>query len=314
MKRKVLVSAPYMQPVIDRFKHHFDRANIELLLPDVRERMEESELLEYISDVDGVICGDDRFTEKVLKFAPKLKVLSKWGTGIDSIDQKACQKLGIQIRNTPNAFSIPVADSVIGYMLCFSRKLPWMDKKMRTGIWEKIPGKALHECSLGVIGVGNVGKTVVKRAVSFGMTVYGNDIRAIPQDFLEETGMLSVTKEELLSKSDYVSLNCDLNPTSHHLMNRDKFCIMKASAVIINTSRGPVIKDQDLIEALLTNKIAGAALDVFEHEPLSKDHPLCGMENVMLAPHNANSSPAAWEAVHKSTINNLMDVLGEEPQ
>jgi D-3-phosphoglycerate dehydrogenase len=276
--------------------------------------MEESELLEYISDVDGVICGDDRFTEKVLKSAPKLKVLSKWGTGIDSIDQKACQKLGIQVRNTPNAFSIPVADSVIGYMLCFSRKLPWMDTKMRKGIWEKIPGKALHECSLGVIGVGNVGKTVVKRAVSFGMTVYGNDIRSISQDFLEETGMLSVTKEELLSKSDYVSLNCDLNPTSHHLMNRDKFCIMKASAVIINTSRGPVIKELDLIEALLTKKIAGAALDVFEHEPLSMDHPLCDMENVMLAPHNANSSPAAWEAVHTSTINNLLDVLGEEPQ
>ena len=157
MKWKVMVSAPYMQPVIDRFRKIFDKHDIELLIPPIKERMEEDELLEWVKEADGAICGDDHFTEKILRSAPKLKVISKWGTGIDSIDIETCRKIGIAVHRTPNAFSEPVADSVIGYMLCFSRNLPWMDKKMREGVWHKIPGLALRECALGIIGVGDVG-------------------------------------------------------------------------------------------------------------------------------------------------------------
>jgi D-3-phosphoglycerate dehydrogenase len=300
-----------MLPVIDRFKKTFSENNIELVIPPVNERMEEEDLIKFISDVDGAICGDDRFTEKVLKAATRLKVISKWGTGIDSIDQAACKKHSVQICNTPNAFSEPVADSVMGYILCFSRNLPWMDKAMRKGIWNKIPGKALKECTLGVIGVGNVGKTVVKRAMAFGMHILGNDIVQMPSDFATETNIEMVSKEYLLREADFVSLNCDLNPTSHHLMNAEKFSMMKPTAVIINTSRGPVVKEVDLIKALAEEKIGGAALDVFEHEPLSEDSPLRLMNNVMLAPHNANSSPEAWEFVHQNTINNLLKALKE---
>ena len=312
MKWKVLVSAPYMQPVIDRFRNKFDENNIELIIPPVNERMEEKELLKWIYDIDGAICGDDRFTKKVLKAAPKLKVISKWGTGIDSIDQDACRSLGITICNTPNAFSEPVADSVLGYMLCFSRKLPWMDRKMREGVWHKISGRALRECILGVIGVGNVGKAVVRRAMGFGMCILGNDIVEMPQNFLSETKLKMVSKEELLSEANFVSLNCDLNPTSHHLMNYARFQQMKPTAVVINTARGPIIKESDLIKSLKGRIIGGAVLDVFEDEPLPADSPLIQMDNVMLAPHNANSSPEAWEAVHHNTINNLVSVLKEK--
>jgi D-3-phosphoglycerate dehydrogenase / 2-oxoglutarate reductase len=313
MKRKVLISAPYLQPVIDRFRPIFDQNNIELVIPTVNERLDEDELIDCIADIDGVICGDDRFTEKVLRAAVKLKVISKWGTGIDSIDRKACQKLGVQIRNTPNAFSIPVADSVIGYMLCFARNLPWMDRYMHNAVWEKLPGRSLEECILGVIGVGNVGKTVVRRAIGFGMQVLGNDIVEVPEDFIQETGIQFLSKEALLSKADFVSLNCDLNPSSYHLMNSSMFSLMKPSAVVINTSRGPVIKEEDLVKALEDKKISGAALDVFEHEPLPASSPLMRMDNVMLAPHNANSSPNAWEVVHNNTIKNLLDVLRSNP-
>jgi D-3-phosphoglycerate dehydrogenase len=298
-----------MQPIIDRFKKTFSENNIELIIPPVNERMEEEELLKFIPDVDGAICGDDRFTEEVLKAATRLKVISKWGTGIDSIDQSACKNYGVQICNTPNAFSEPVADSVMGYILCFSRNLPWMNKSMREGIWDKIPGKALKECTLGVIGVGNVGKTVVKRAMAFGMRSLGNDIVQMPPGFATETNIEMVSKKYLLREADFVSLNCDLNPTSHHLMDDKKFSMMKPTAVIINTSRGPVVKEVDLIKALEEGKIGGAALDVFEHEPLPEDSPLRLMENVMLAPHNANSSPDAWEFVHQNTINNLLKAL-----
>lgn len=312
MKRKVIISAPYMQPVIERFRSVFDERNIELIIPAVEERMEEEQLLSLIGDIDGAICGDDRFNSRVLKSAPKLKVISKWGTGIDSIDQKACRKLGIQVRNTPNAFSIPVADSVIGYVLCFCRNIPWMDRQMHNGVWDKISSCAIHECSLGIIGVGNVGKTLARRAISFGMPVFGNDIAEMPESFLAETGIRMLLKEELLCQADFVSLNCDLNSTSHHLMNYQMFSLMKPTAVIINTSRGPVIKETDLIRVLQEKKIGGAALDVFEHEPLPSDSPLLQMDNVLLSPHNANSSPEAWEAVHRDTIQNLFDVLDGE--
>jgi D-3-phosphoglycerate dehydrogenase len=309
MTRNVLVSAPYLLPAIHRFQPIFEENDIEVVIPQVNERLDEDELLKYINDIDGAICGDDRFTAKVLQAAPKLAVISKWGTGIDSIDQKACRDASIKVCNTPNAFSEPVADSVFGYMLCFSRNLVQMDSKMKSGEWKKIPGKAMRECTLGVIGVGNVGKALVRRAKAFGMTILGNDIVEMPKNFLIETDIQMVTKEELLRKSDFVSLNCDLNQSSYHLMNYKMFCLMKSTAIIINTARGPIIKEDDLIKALNKKRIGGAALDVFEVEPLPADSPLKKMQNVMLAPHNANSSPEAWEFVHRSTIKNLIDAL-----
>ncbi len=128
----VLVSAPYILPVIERFRPFFAQQNIDLILAKVEERLNEAELLHYAGQFDGLICGDDRLTERVLEACiPRLKAISKWGTGIDSIDQVAAARLGVQIFRTPNAFTLPVADSVLGYMLSFVRRLPWMDKAMK---------------------------------------------------------------------------------------------------------------------------------------------------------------------------------------
>ncbi|MDX1547653.1 MAG: phosphoglycerate dehydrogenase [Rhodothermales bacterium] len=309
---KVLISAPYMIPSVDRFRPLFEARGVDLVVPTVHERLEEADLLPIIHDVDGVICGDDRFTERVLRAAHRLRVISKWGTGIDSIDQAACARLGIAVCNTPNAFSEPVADSVLGYMLCFARQLPWMTDAMRQGVWEKIPGRALRECTLGVIGVGDVGKAVVRRAVAFGMPVLGCDIEPVDPAFVAATGIEMTDREDLLRRSDFVSLNTDLNPTSRHLMDADAFALMKPTAVLINTSRGPVVDEEALVAALLEGRLGGAALDVFEHEPLPSTSPLRQMDRVMLAPHNANSSPAAWEHVHRNTIDNLFAHLSTE--
>jgi len=239
-------------------------------------------------------------------------VISKWGTGIDSIDAEACSHYQIKIGRTLNAFTQPVADTVLGYMLAFARRQPWMDKEMKAGKWEKMPGMALSECTLGVIGVGNIGKAVLRRAQAFGMKIFGNDIVEIDQAFITETGVEMADLRSLLSNADFVSINCDLNPTSHHLMNADTFALMKPNAVLINSARGPIVAEEALIEALQAKRIAGAALDVFEHEPLPLDSPLLKMNNVLLAPHNSNSSPAAWEKVHWNTIRNLLDGLGLE--
>jgi len=311
MKYTVLFTAPYMIPFVDRFKPVFDKYNIELIVPDVRERMEEEDLLKYAGQFDGAICGDDRYTARVIEAcAPRLKVISKWGTGIDSLDASACLSHSVKIGRTPNAFTTPVADTVLGYMLAFARRQPWMDAEMKRGKWEKIPGKTLSECTLGVIGVGNIGKAVTRRARAFGMKVYGNDIVDIDHVFITETGIEMTALHFLLSNSDFVSINCDLNPTSRHLMNADTFALMKPTAVLINAARGPIVEEQALIEALQSKRLAGAALDVFEVEPLPLDSPLMKMDNVMLAPHNSNSSPAAWERVHWNTIKNLVKGLG----
>ncbi|MCK4734113.1 MAG: phosphoglycerate dehydrogenase [Methanophagales archaeon] len=298
-----------MQPMIDRFREIFEAKGIELVVPPVRERLSEQELLQWIGDIDGVICGDDYFTERVLRAAPRLKVISKWGTGIDSIDVAACKRLGITVCNTPNAFSEPVADTVLGYILCFARQILWMDRDIRAGIWSKRPSISLHECTLGVIGVGNVGKAVVRRAIAFGMHVLGNDIVEMPKKYIAETEIEMVAKDDLLRRADFVSLNCDLNPTSFHQISDREFSLMKSTAYLVNTARGQIIDEPALIKALQEKRIAGAALDVFEVEPLPENSQLRKMGNVLLAPHNANSSPEARERVHENTICNLLQVL-----
>jgi D-3-phosphoglycerate dehydrogenase len=306
----ILVSAPYMLPIIERFKPVFESHGLNIILPEVHERLEEDQILTYAGQFDGAICGDDRYTERVLSACtPRLRVISKWGTGIDSIDQDAAARLGIQVRRTPNAFTLPVADSVLGYILAFARRQPWMDRAMKSGNWIKLPGRALSECILGVIGVGNCGKAVIRRARAFGMQLLGSDIIEIAPDFVLENNLQMTSLQELLERSDFISLNCDLNPTSYHLINSLTLKQVKPSTVLINTARGPVVDEPALIAALQAGQLGGAALDVFEIEPLPPDSPLLQMDNVLLAPHNANSSPAAWERVHWNTIRNLLDGL-----
>jgi D-3-phosphoglycerate dehydrogenase len=311
MKWKVLLSAPYMQPVVDRFRPMFESEQIELVVPRVNERLSEIELLGLVGDIDGAICGDDRFTRRVMLAGARLKVISKWGTGIDSIDQQAAAELGIRVCNTPNAFSQPVADSVLASMLAFARRTHEMDRQMKAGGWEKIPGFSLGERTLGIIGVGNVGRAVARRAAAFGMTILGCDPKQPPAAVIHDTQMAMLPLGELLEVSDFISVNCDLNPTSHHLLSDAAFAKMQPGAIVINTARGPIIDEAALIRALQSGRIAGASLDVFEVEPLPTDSPLRQMSNVLLAPHNSNSSPRAWERVHRGSIQNLLTGLRE---
>ncbi|MBE0687711.1 MAG: phosphoglycerate dehydrogenase [Anaerolineaceae bacterium] len=314
MKPTVLLSAPYMIPFKERFIPVLESYGIDVIVPEVHERLSEEEILKFAGQIDGSICGDDRFTKQVIDAClPRLKVISKWGTGIDSIDKSYANSVGVMVGNTPNAFTLPVSDSVIGYILAFARCLPWMDAAIKSGEWDKIPGRSLSECTLGVIGVGNVGKAVVRRAKVFGMKLLGNDIRDIEPDFILEQGLSMVSLEELMRQSDFISVNCDLNPTSIHLINQNTLSYVKKDAVLINTARGPIVDEEALVVKLQTGQLAGAALDVFEIEPIPLDSPLLCMNNVMLAPHNSNSSPQAWERVHWNTIKNLLIGLGIEP-
>jgi D-3-phosphoglycerate dehydrogenase len=299
-----------MIPFLNRFRPVFKRYNLELITLPVEERLEKAQILKFAGQFDGTICGDDQYSAEVLQACvPRLKVISKWGTGIDSIDSKTAEDLGVRVFRTPNAFTLPVADTVMGYILAFARRQPWMDQSIKTGQWEKLLGRSLSECTLGVIGVGNIGKAVIERARAFGMELLGNDIVQIEPEFIAGVGVEMTSLNDLLSRADFISLNCDLNPTSRKLINQSTLAQIKSTAILINTARGQVVDESALVEALQAGTIGGAALDVFEVEPLPQDSSLLEMENVMLAPHNANSSPAAWEHVHWSTIRNLLEGL-----
>ena len=306
-QKTILLSAPYMLPYKERFLPVLAHYGLEVIIPEWKERLSEGDILRYAGQFDGSICGDDKYTRAVIsRCVPRLKVISKWGTGIDSIDQEAAREMGVAVCRTTNAFTVPVSDSVMGYILAFARRQPWMDKDVKSGVWQKQPGRSLSECALGVIGVGFIGKEVLRKAHAFGMELLANDIIPIPDDFVRALDIQPVGLEELLSRADFISVNCDLNPTSYHLINDKTLALALKNAVIINTARGPIIDEPALVRALESGQIAGAALDVFEDEPLPDESPLKRMEHVMLAPHNSNSSPRVWERVHWLTIRNLL--------
>lgn len=287
----------------------FDAHSIETVMPTVHERMSEEELLACIADIDGAICGDDKFTAKVLAAAPKLKVLSKWGTGIDSIDREEAARRGIAVRNTPNAFTDAVADLTMGFMLSFARQIPWASEDIRGGIWEKRPGFALHERVLGIVGLGNIGRAVARRAKAFGMRILGYDVFAMSAELMAGYGIEIVSFDTLLREADIITLHCDLNQGSKYILDQAQFEIIKPGSYIINTARGGLINEKSMIHALRSGKVDGAALDVFEQEPLLETSELREFKNVLFSPHNANSSPRAWSRVHESTLAHLLEEL-----
>ena len=309
MRWKVLISAPYAMPVINVYRKRLEAENCDSIVAEVNERLEEHELLPIVNDVDGIICGDDRITARVIEAAPRLKVISKWGTGIDSIDVEAAVRRNVKVCNTTNAFSEPVADTVLAYILLFARQVARMNADLRANRWQKPQLFSLREKTLGVVGVGNCGKAVVRRAVAFGMRVLGNDIVQISPEFLHSAGIEMVSFPALLEQADFVTVHTTLNPTSFHLFNDGAFQQMKQGAYLINTSRGAVVEEAALVRALETGKIAGAALDVFEVEPLPFGSRLRQFDNCWLSPHNANSSPMFADRVHENTIRNLLNEL-----
>ncbi len=310
MKYKVLISAPYMHKEKEKIEKLFMPFPLDISWVDVKERLEEQELLRIISPYQGIICGDDRITEKVISAAIKLKVIVKWGTGIDSIDINAAEKAGVEVFRTTNAFTQPVSDTVIAYMLAFCRGVMTNDKILKDGGWDKPQGFSLSEKCIGIIGFGNIGQAVARKLRPFQCRVLVNDIIDIDSGIASDLGVEIIDKEGLYKKSDIITLHCDLNETSKHMLCEKTFSKMARKPFIINTSRGPVINERDLVKALQNNSIAGAGLDVFEEEPLPLNSPLRKMGNVILASHNSNSSPKCWDKVHQNSVSMLIKGLG----
>ena len=253
----------------------------------------------------AIVCGDEIYNELVLDyiFSRGVRILSRAGNGWDNIDRKYAKKLGITVLRQKAAYSESVADSTMAFILAFARRLVSLNKSMHAGKWERerFPGIALNEATIGIIGFGNIGKQVYWRAEAFGGTVLihsplNNGVDSIPLD-------------ELLERSDFVTLHLKYCEDTHHFIGKDELALMKPTAYLINTSRGGLVDTDALYSAVFRNKIAGAALDVFEEEPLPKAHMLRGLDNVILSPHNSYWSPAERERVVLNAIKDARKIL-----
>lgn len=267
---------------------------------DYAQFLDEAQCAGLVGNIDGWLAGDDRISRAVLQAAlPRLKVIAKWGTGTDSIDRAAAEALGVPVLNSPGAFADAVAEVAIGLILMLTRHLGAIDRAIRAGGWPKPRGVELRGATLGMIGRGAIGGRIAELGQAFGMTVIHHD-PFVPG---------SVAPLEVAAGSDIVCLACALTPENRHIVDAAFLAAMKPTAILANVARGPLVDEAALVAALRAGTIAGAALDVFEDEPVTRDNPLTCMDNVVLSSHNANNGLRAVEAVHANTLRNLGSVL-----
>lgn len=307
---KVLVTCPHLQKTIDLYREDLTQKGIEVEVPPLVQQLSEEELLEIIDQFDGVIAGDDPFTAKVLEQGKRLKIVAKWGIGVDAIDLEAAKQLGIPVVNTPGAFPDEVADVALGYIILLARHLHRMHQSVLAGGWQQIPGTTLRGKTLGVIGVGSIGRAVVRRGNAVGMIPLGYDVYPISEEFQAETGTKPVTLEQLLAESDFIVLCCNLTPDNYHLLSHEQFEMMKPGVRLVNVARGPLLHEAALVAALANGKVAGAAMDVFEVEPLPMDSELRQFEQCIFGTHNSSHTKEAVLRVNELAIHNLLEGLG----
>jgi lactate dehydrogenase-like 2-hydroxyacid dehydrogenase len=276
-------------------------------------------LLERIAGCDGVLTLlTDRVDAGFLDAAgPQLKVVSNYAVGFDNVDVPECTRRGIPVGNTPGVLTDTTADLAWALLMAAARRLPEADHYVRAGRWRTwgpllLLGPDVHGATLGIVGFGRIGQAVAHRSQGFGMTVLYHDVARVREDVERELGATFVPLGELLERADFVSLHVNLTPETQRLIDRDALQRMKPSAVLVNTSRGPVVDTDALVDALRTGEIAAAALDVTDPEPLPADHPLIALDNCLVVPHIASASPATRGRMAEMAAANLLaGVRGE---
>ena len=283
-------------------------------LPPPRE-----ELLRAIEGCDGVLTlltdrVDDEFLDRA---GPGLKVVSNYAVGFDNVDIAACTRRGIPVGNTPGVLTETTADLAFALLMAAGRRLPEGDRYVRAGRWRTwgpmlLLGPDIHGSTIGIVGFGRIGQAVARRAKGFGMTILYHDLARAKPDTEAEFGATFLPLEQLLAQADFVSLHVNLTPETRHLMNAERLSWMKKTAVLVNTSRGPVVDPGALFEALRDGVIFAAALDVTDPEPIPAGDPLLSLENCLVVPHIASASRATrGKMAEMAAANLLAGVRGE---
>ncbi len=286
--RSILITSPRLNPG-DESVRMLEQAGFQPVFNHWHGGRTEEELVGLLKDADAVIAGNDKFTARVMDGAPRLKIIARTGVGYDSVDVAAATRRGIAVTITPGVNRHSVAEFTMAFILQCSRLVLQNLATIGKGEWKTIEGRELVGRTLGIVGFGTIGKEVAQRAKAFEMRLLAFDPF---QDsvFAESLGVAFVSLEQLLKESDFVSLHVFLNEKTRNLINAERLAMMKPTAYLINTARGPVVNEEALCKALQGKQIAGAALDVFEQEPLPADSPLRTLDNVYVTPHVAGST------------------------
>jgi D-3-phosphoglycerate dehydrogenase len=304
----VLVTCAQMQAELPVHRQRLEEAGYSVVAPALPgQQFSAAELAPMMPGVVGFIAGDDELSRSFFEASPDLEVLIRWGIGMDSVDHDAAAERGVVVRNTPGVFGGEVADSAIGYILLLARRHHVVDATVRGGGWPKVEGVSLAGAKLAVVGLGDIGRGLVARALGFGMTVTAFD-PYVASDRVPQGVRMAPTVLELVSDARFVVLTCPLTPETHHLIDEAVFTAMPADAYLVNVARGPVVDEEALIRALAAGEIAGAGLDVFEVEPLPSASPLRDFDTVVLGAHNGSNTR---EGVARASAR-AVDILLEE--
>lgn len=308
MHSRVLVTCPPMVRMIEEFRPHFTAREIEVDAPAVVQTLPEAELIRMLPDYDGWIIGDDPATRAVFAsgMAGRLRAAVKWGVGVDNVDFVAARELGLPITNTPGAFGSEVADVAVAYVTMLARGLVAIDRGVRSGGWPKPAGISLAGKTVGLVGFGDIGRNVEKRLAAA-------DMRLIAYDpGLTETPKSAELAEwpSRVGECDFLVFTCALTPKNRHMLNADVLARTKRGVRVINVARGPLIDEAALAAALQSGHVDGAALDVFEVEPLPSDSLLFAFDQCVFGSHNSSNTLDAVRRTSERAIGLLAGYLG----
>lgn len=301
---KVLVTPRSFGKANPEFFDWLSQKGLSILRNDTGAILSEEAMIERISDCDGVIIGVDPLNRRVLEAAPKLRAIAKYGVGVDNIDLAYCEEKGIRVSRTIGANSNAVADYAFTLMLMVARKAALINACCHKRDWHKITSQDIYGRTLGIIGLGQVGKCVAKRAQGFSMKILAYDVFQ-DHEFAKENKITFCDLDTLLSQSDVVTLHAALTEDNHHLLSAEKLGLMKKNAILINTARGDLIDEEALLSALEEKRLFGAGLDVFRVEP-PVDPRWYELDNVVMGSHCSSSTLGATEAMGKMAIENLL--------
>lgn len=311
MGGEILVLASKFRDEVAKAPEFLSSRDCRLAEKEIIYPVSEDHLCELVRDVDGMVVGLERITPKVLANANRLKVISTAGVGYDNVDVEEATRRGIAVCNCAGVNEHSVAEMTFSFMIGLSRQLFAADRAMRASRWERFYGPELWGKTLGVVGLGRVGKATALLGRGFNMRVLANDIRW-DITFAGQNGISYVPFEKLLSESDFIALHVPLTPDTLHLIDERAIDLMKPKAYLVNAARGRVVKESALVAALRAGRIAGAALDVFETEP-RPENPYLEFENVILTPHLGGSSSEAFERSFYLSLTNVTNLLNGKP-
>lgn len=279
----------------------------ELVFNPTGRPLTEDELIPLLQDCDGIVAGLDSITEKVLKSCPNLKVVSRYGAGYDRVDIQAAKECGIKVTNTPGVNAQAVGELAFGLILSAARKLPYLNTRTQEGEWVRSTGMELKGKTIGILGLGAIGKVVGKCAQGFGMDVIAYD-PFINEAYCKENNIESVSFDELMSRANVVSLHLPLLDSTRHMINAEAISKLPDGAIIVNASRGGIVDEDAAYDALVSGKLLGLGLDAFEVEPPVNNR-LLTLDNVIATPHTGAHTKEATENMANASVKNIIDVL-----